>query len=282
MPSVLSVLLTAALDANTTASSAEVGPTDQTAADAKKAAASQYELRAHAGSLLAYMVDAHASSYPALRTRVVATLLRALLAGTRRFVDDDAEAANGHHDPASDDTERPRTGVEALAQAEARKTMPVAESAGTKLGAVIGLRRLGSVPLRAFLFGSKGVEEPSKARNATYLLGRWLGLQQKQRRTQGVSPDADPAAEWIVAEIVAAAHGLTAPVLAPTESAQDEKTTLEKRFGTFWVQALGTDTRARKGLLSVVQDEALEQNAGETTAAGTAASHPQPEAEEAL
>ena len=194
---------------------------------------SSYQLRCHAGSLLAYITNTYSTAYPSLRTRIVATLLRALLAGTRKYIDPDSEG------------QPPKTGADAVAEAEAKQRSPV-ESAGTKLGAVIGLRRMGTAVVRTFLLTETGIQEPEKAKNPLYLLGRWL---------EDHSPD-DQDALWLVREVKAAAYSLTAPLLPAGRSVEQEEEMLEENYGTYWLGQLGDDIRARKGLLSVREEAA--------------------------
>ncbi len=220
MPSILSVLLTASISPAGHTPASRISGTHS----------SSYALRTHAGTLLAHVFETYSTSYPSLRARLVSTLLQALLAGTQRFVDGSQEG------------EPPKTGAEAAAEAEARRASPT-ESVGTKLGAVIGLCRLGKGIVRTFLLGPDGVQDREAGKNALRLAGLWLDV-------YGEIAHGDTAA--LVAEVRSAAQGLTAPVLPAVASVEEEREKVEEAFGAFWASRLGEDTRARKGLLSAL------------------------------
>ncbi len=126
MPSILSILLTSSLAEpellrQINSSSEDVQTPLVTAGP------SSFSLRAHASALLTHVVDTFGASYPTLKPRVVATLLKALMTGVV---------------PGSSDQD---------ARTEAGATREPRASTGTKLGALMALRRLGNASFRVLL-----------------------------------------------------------------------------------------------------------------------------------
>lgn len=209
MPSVLSVLLTASLVSN---GKSEVG--------------TGYTVRAHAALLLCHISTHYGKSYPSLRPRIVATLLKALLAGT-----DPTPAAMEH------------TGGEALAASEASKTAPTA-SVSTKLGALLGLRCLGSAVVQTFLLGPSGVvgQHEQQNYNALYRLGSWV---------ERLSATDAEAAAWLCREVRLALHDV-APISGSAPSEDEARERLVQHYGSFWTARFVSDPLARHALFHAV------------------------------
>ena len=103
-------------------------------------------------------------------------------------------------------------------------------SAGTKLGAVMGLRRLGRASFKVLL--TPGGECP------LLQLGTWIATQ----------PESD--AQPIVREVTGALHSLLPPYIPPDAGADEEKLQkLQEVYGPFWLeQVVKKDSRARVAL----------------------------------
>lgn len=235
MPSILSVLLTASsLESNSK------GPTRQVGTG--------YTVRAHAALLLCHIATHYGKTYPSLRPRIVATLLKALLAGTN---------------PCPNATER--TGAEALAASQASHTAPTA-SVATKLGALLGLRCLGSAVVETFLLGPSGViveqpqqqSEPHQPRhrnnNVLSRLGAWV---------ERLSETDVQATAWLSREVRLALQDVartTSGGNVPTEDQAQE--VLVNHYGSFWTAQFVSDPLARHALFhAVVAPTGLERQA---------------------
>lgn len=146
MPPLLSVLLTASLG----------GPTE--GGDIYAAGPAPTALRGHAAAMLAHVLNTHGAAYPSLRPRVARTLLRALLVGTGEGEEQGGEQSAG-------------TGAQAAPTA----------STGTKLGALVGLHRMGAGAIRTLLRGDHNSARASNEANGTERktpplaqLGAWM------------------------------------------------------------------------------------------------------------
>jgi transcription initiation factor TFIID subunit 6 len=118
-----------------------------------------YVLRTRAGSLLSYIIERYDGTYPTLRPRLVRTILIALNAGCKETTFEEEEQQNlARQSPASPfDTEVSPKGPR--------------ESASTKLGALIGLRRIGPSAIRTLLVQTQ--DQSSKASCQLKRLGNW-------------------------------------------------------------------------------------------------------------
>ncbi|KAK0554846.1 histone H4-like TAF Taf6, SAGA complex subunit [Tilletia horrida] len=170
LPTVLSVLLCASLSppgatqtaygpsaASTTrirlTSSSESSAPAIATAHAQRAT---YQLRSYASALLGRLVETHARAYPGLRPRIVRTLLKALTAGlpsleeSTGFGDGPAFGSLDVYDGDEDVLGNPKRDSTSAAGATGPK-----ESPGTKLGALLALRRIGKEAARLALFGAE-------------------------------------------------------------------------------------------------------------------------------
>ncbi|KAK0538668.1 histone H4-like TAF Taf6, SAGA complex subunit [Tilletia horrida] len=173
LPTVLSVLLCASLSPPASTQTAFGGPSNlnsgprarfsssgsnNTAPAAATTAAhtATYQLRTYASALLAHLVQSHARAYPGLRPRIVRTLLKALTAGLPSIEESTGlgAGADGRTQAELDMDEDilGDGGAKAAAGAGAGAGGPK-ESPGTKLGALLGLRRIGREAARLALFG---------------------------------------------------------------------------------------------------------------------------------
>jgi len=168
-------------------------------------------LRIYASALLVYVIEHFAESYPTLKSRVVATLLQALLADV-----DDGTA----NDP-----------VEASGSLDA------------KLGALIGLRKLGPSSFRSLLSPigvlSGSTSEEKAKMVPCKVMGTWLEKVSQDENVSKVNY------EKLVQEIKA---GLTSLGEESVQSSASDKETLAERFGSFWVELLKDNETALLGL----------------------------------
>ena len=239
MPSILSILLTSSLAEPELLR--QLHGSDDVQTPLVTAGPSSYSLRAHASALLTHVVDTFGSSYPTLKPRVVATLLKALMTGVV---------------PGSSDQDSARRTGAAAREPRA--------SPGTKLGALMALRRLGKASFRILLSNSAQLNaklgESSDASSdptsltPLRLLGEWMqswesGALHTDERGRLRALQMKP----IVNEVTGALHALLPPFVAPnaelagTAEERDEK--LKTAFGEYWMQkVVRVDARARASL----------------------------------
>ncbi|GAC74155.1 hypothetical protein PANT_10d00039 [Moesziomyces antarcticus T-34] len=220
MPSILSILLTSSLaepellaqmrnaDADVQTPLITAGP-------------SSYSLRAHASALLTHVVDTFGASYPTLKPRVVATLLKALMTGVV---------------PGSSDQDSARRGGEAGSAAREPRASP-----GTKLGALMALQQ----------------PEATSSACPLRLLGEWM-QSWEAGALHGGEPNQPSAVRRLqmkplIDEVAGALHALLPPFVAPnaelTGTAEERNQTLSTTFGDFWMQhVVRVDARARAAL----------------------------------
>ncbi|CCF50563.1 hypothetical protein NDA11_003365 [Ustilago hordei] len=246
MPSILSVLLTSSLAEPEL--HRQLHSSDDIQMPLVTAGPSSYSLRAHASALLTHVVDTFGSSYPTLKPRVVATLLKALMTGVI--------PGNNNQDSAS--------------RREAAVREPRA-SPGTKLGALMALRRLGKASFRMLLShsaqlnarlgeGSESTEQTATSVCPLRSLGEWMqswesgALHANERSTQLQAAELRVIQmKPIVNEVAGALHALLPPFVAPnaelTGTAEERNETLKKTFGEYWMQkVVNVDARAKAAL----------------------------------
>ncbi|WFD23536.1 histone H4-like TAF Taf6, SAGA complex subunit [Malassezia equina] len=168
-------------------------------------------LRIYASALLVYVIDHFSECYPTLKSRVVATLLQALLADIDDGTANDAVEASGSLD--------------------------------AKLGALIGLRKLGLSSFRSLL-SPIGVLSGSTSEDKAKIvplkvMGAWL---EKVSQDETVSK---VIYERLVQEIKAGLMTLGETSVQSSASSADE---LADRFGLFWVELLKDNETAQMGL----------------------------------
>ncbi|PWN52309.1 hypothetical protein IE53DRAFT_385279 [Violaceomyces palustris] len=241
MPSILSILLTSSLSPD---------PGGRRRPDQHEgyynplitAGPSSYSLRAHSSALLAHVVEKYSKSYPTLKPRVVATLLKAVLAG-----------AGGGGDSSSSTT-GPKVDI------------------GTKLGALMGLRRLGRSSFGVMLEpnaklggGGDDLEEGGERRRwrktPLGMLGDWLEEYEKgngmvERKRDDVESRKEEV-KAILMEITGAIHSFLPPFLPPeqieTRREEEEERKIRERLlessGDYLLRNLvEKDPRVRKVL----------------------------------
>jgi len=195
MPSVLSILLASYFGS----------PSEEQVND------EALSLRIYASALLVFVIDHFAKSYPTLKSRVVATLLQALLADVDDGTAEDAIEASGSLD--------------------------------AKLGALVGLRKLGPSSFRSLLSPIgvlSGSTSDEKARTVPLkVMGVWL---EKVSQDENVSKINY---EKILQEIKA---GLVSIGEGSVQSSASDKEALTERFGSFWVELLKENDTALLGL----------------------------------
>lgn len=242
MPSILSILLTSSL------AEPEILRQLQSSSDVQTplvtAGASSYSLRAHASALLTHIVDTFGASYPTLKPRVVATLLKALMTGVV---------------PGSSDQDSARR--------EAAAKEPRA-SPGTKLGALMALRRLGKASFRTLLSTSaqlnarlRDSEDAASTSSASplRLLGAWmhsweLGSLHNSDVQQQQAPELRALQmKPIINEVASALDALLPPFVAPNAELQGTVEEREERlttaYGEYWMnKVVRRDVRARAAL----------------------------------
>ncbi|KAL4401784.1 histone H4-like TAF Taf6, SAGA complex subunit [Malassezia pachydermatis] len=161
-------------------------------------------LRVYAASLLVYVVDRFADSYPTLKSRLVATLLQALVEPM-----DDGTASNA---------------LEASGSVEA------------KLGALVGLRKLGPSSFKTLL-GPIGVLTGTLSTQDAELIpiqvmGDWLGKTQQSEQIQ----------QWALNRLVEEVKTSLAELGKDAKSTETiNKDQLKERFSAFWVDTLPED-----------------------------------------
>lgn len=248
MPSILSILLTSSLaepellrqlqssDADVQTPLVTAGP-------------SSYSLRAHASALLTHVVDTFGASYPTLKPRVVATLLKALMTGVV---------------PGNSDQDSARRSDAGSAAREPRA------SPGTKLGALMALRRLGKASFRVLLAhssqlnarlgeSSSELQPSSSSPYPLRLLGEWMQSWEsgalhtgQQMNGQGGELRALQM-KPLINEVTGALHALLPPFVAPnaelTGTKEQREESLQSTFGEYWMQkVVNVDARARAAL----------------------------------
>lgn len=263
MPSILSILLTSSLAEPELLR--QLHGSDEVRTPLVTAGPSSYSLRAHASALLTHVVDTFGSSYPTLKPRVVATLLKALMTGVV---------------PGSSDQDSVRRN-EAAAGREPRA------SPGTKLGALMALRRLGKASFRTLLSNSAqlnaklgdSAEPTDSAASPLRLLGEWMqswesgslhsGEQQQQAgelRALQMKP--------LINEVAGALHALPPPFVAPNAelagTTEERNETLTSTYGSYWMQkVIQVDNRARAALETELGMRSSAGGAGSKAAVGT-------------
>lgn len=240
MPSILSILLTSSLAEPELLR--QLHSSDDVQTPLVTAGPSSYSLRAHASALLTHVVDSFGSSYPTLKPRVVATLLKALMTGVVPGSSDQDSARRSDTAPARE----PRA------------------SPGTKLGALMALRRLGKASFRILLSTSaqlnaklgENSETSSEQTSASplRLLGEWMqsweaGSLHTDERSEVRAIQMKP----IINEVTGALHALLPPFVAPnaelTGTAEERNDRLQSTFGAYWMQkAVNVDSRVRAAL----------------------------------
>ncbi|CDS01448.1 hypothetical protein [Sporisorium scitamineum] len=231
MPSILSILLTSSLAEPELLR--QLQGSDDVHTPLVTAGPSSYSLRAHASALLTHVVDTFGSSYPTLKPRVVATLLKALMTGVV---------------PGSSDQDSAR-------RHEAAAREPRA-SPGTKLGALMALRRLGKASFRTLLstsaqlnakLGDSSEQTESTASSASplRLLGEWMqswesgSLQEGNQQQQAVQL-RKLQMKPMINEVAGALHALLPPFVAPNAelsgTAEERNETLTSTYGEYWMQ----------------------------------------------
>ena len=189
MPSVLSILLATYFDAST----------------GKQIEALSQGLRLYAATLLVYIIDHFAEFYPTLKSRIVATLIQALVLD----VDDGTS-----------------------------KTVPEASgSLDAKLGALMGLRKLGPSSFKTLL-GPVSVQPGVSANQQSQLvplkvMGEWLaelGSGDEQVRS---------SRDRFIQEIKGGLDGLEKNTAEPSSEALEK---LRNTYGAFWIDTLHEDT----------------------------------------
>lgn len=168
-------------------------------------------LRIYASALLVYVIDHFSECYPTLKSRVVATLLQALLADVDDGTANDAVEASGSLD--------------------------------AKLGALIALRKLGPSSFRSLL-SPIGVLSGSTSEDKAKIvplkvMGAWL---EKVSQDETVSK---VIYERLVQEIKAGLMTLGEISVQSSASSADE---LADHFGSFWVELLKDNETAQMGL----------------------------------
>lgn len=270
MPSILSILLTSSLAEpellRQLHSSSEVQTPLVTAGP------SSYALRAHASALLTHVVDTFGASYPTLKPRVIATLLKALMTGVV---------------PGSSDQDSGRRGKGIAREPRA--------SPGTKLGALMALRRLGKASFRILLSHSaqlnarlgeapEQTEESTSSSSPLRLLGEWMqswesgalhleeGSQPQLENVELRSVQMKP----LIDEVTGALHALLPPFVAPNAelkgTAEERDETLKATFGEYWMQkVVRLDSRARAALETELGMRSVTSSSGGSKAVESAA-----------
>ncbi|WFD43668.1 histone H4-like TAF Taf6, SAGA complex subunit [Malassezia psittaci] len=175
-------------------------------------------LRLYAATLLAYIIDHFADSYPTLKPRVVATLLQALFAR----IDDG-------------------TAVEAS---------DASGSLDAKLGALIALRRLGPASFKTLLGNVRVLPplESEKTQDADRVplrdLGNWVQDVPKQDRSGFLSQCLVDQVRKGLQELGNVADGV--PVVPEPETLEQ----LEEIYGKYWTQEVLQDDAAALTALS--------------------------------
>ncbi|SPO28609.1 related to TAF6 - Subunit (60 kDa) of TFIID and SAGA complexes [Ustilago trichophora] len=238
MPSILSILLTSSLAEPELLR--QLNGADDVQTPLVTAGPSSYSLRAHASALLTHVVDTFGSSYPTLKPRVVATLLKALMTGVV---------------PGSSDQDSARRNENASREPRA--------SAGTKLGALMALRRLGKASFRILLTTSAQLnaklgesDDPSSGHTSASplkLLGEWMQSWESGSLHQERSELRAIQMKPLISEITGALHALLPPFVAPnaelTGTAEERNERLTSTFGDYWMQkVVRVDGRARAAL----------------------------------
>ncbi|CAD6908500.1 unnamed protein product [Tilletia laevis] len=275
LPTVLSVLLCASLSPPLSAQTA-FGPAappnlgtsrarqlseskDAAPAAATAAAhAATYQLRTYASALLAHLVQSHARAYPGLRPRIVRTLLKALTAGLPSL-----EESIGFERRVEDEDMFALGVGDGNAAAGAGSNGPK-ESPGTKLGALLGLRRIGREAARLALFGPEAdvaADEDEDEDNGGTLrqrrrsdllkrIGEWT---RRYERSAGYG--LSQLSRLRIKEEVAA---LTREVKEDVDVQAMEQPlaiSLQAAIGPFWATRLGSDADVQRSLVGRVLED---------------------------
>lgn len=192
LPFVLSILLTSTLGASTSSRT--------------------YALRSQAGSVLAYLLAQYSSTYPTLKPRVVRTVLGALNAGCR----DASVLEDGEEELA----ERQMSASPSANGASARGPR---ESAATKLGAVIGLRKMGPSAIRTLLVQEHASDQSRNLQCYLKRLGNWCeqveSIAERQEEVQSIVQEVTVSVNVCSRHTVPSLKGPTIrPTLSPPTS----------------------------------------------------------------
>ncbi|UZJ54803.1 hypothetical protein CBS101457_004123 [Exobasidium rhododendri] len=199
-----------------------------------------YVLRTRAGSLLSYIIAKYDSTYPTLRPRLVRTILISLDAGCE--------------DTTQEEEQRDPRDISSLSpfDTETAETGP-RESSSTKLGALIGLRRIGTSAIRVLLMQQQKdqLHVPSCHLKR---LGNWC------QRTDMIE-ERHAEVEAIVREVMLSLHDLASMTdSAGTETRSDVgKEAMLEAYGAFWMAKVADDPLAKKAL----EDYMIELRRGE-------------------
>ncbi|PWN87385.1 TAF-domain-containing protein [Acaromyces ingoldii] len=241
LPSVLSILLTSTLGGSS-------------------AATTVHRLRTQAGHLLAFIIETFTLSYPTLRPRVARTLLEALDAGTHAHNGRKSRspgkkpdtAESGHGDEGADEGDGEDDEDE---EGGAREKRGPQASMGTKLGAVIGLAKMGKGTVRALLVNDELGGDGEEDSNMLKRLGDWLSHRVKD--AGDAKEEDDEIIEVIVEEVRRALYTLGPALAPPSQDPEAEREQVETKAGAFWNQRLGEDVRVRKAILAGLQSSAV-------------------------
>lgn len=219
LPSVLSILLTSTLGTSTSTLT--------------------YVLRSRAGSLLAYIVAQYGSTYPTLKPRLVRTALSALDAGCRDVTKEGEEVQSAYSSTVDEASVKgPR------------------ESSATKLGALIGLRKMGSGAIRTILVQ----EAQAPIGRSCYLkrLGHWCEKVES-------FPDRKGEIESIVQEVSKSLRVLGVYYSSATvEMGQDiGESDVRDAFGDYWTKSLSSEESAMKALKVNLSEAKRSQEQGQ-------------------
>ncbi|EPQ26001.1 uncharacterized protein PFL1_06455 [Pseudozyma flocculosa PF-1] len=277
MPSILSILLTTSL--------AEPGLDAQSTHEIDNplitAGPSSYSLRAYASALLAHIVEKHGPSYPSLKPRIVTTLLKALLAGALPDAGPTTASTQTSSVNGGDPHHRGRSASRALSadRTGAGRPGPRPEP-GTKVGAIMGLRRLGKASFKVLLQGSLAIgkgegqgqgEDESEPKCPLFLLGGWMQAWEEGDHNNGALSGSDAHGDGddegrrksrqtrerqlrpILREITGGLHALLPPFVPTTTevTGTDEERTaaLQRAYGAYWMdRVIARDGRARIAL----------------------------------
>ncbi|KAE8251918.1 hypothetical protein A4X13_0g3789 [Tilletia indica] len=295
LPTVLSVLLCASLSPPMSTATA-FGQTIQssaggarsrlpsgskvTAPAAATAAAhnATYQLRTYASALLAHLVQSHARAYPGLRPRIVRTLLKALTAGLPTY--EESVSLQG----GMDDEDGLDFGATNHQSGGSSLVNGPKESPGTKLGALLGLRRIGREAARLALFGpeadvARSVDDDDddggslRQRRRSDLLKR-LGEWSRRYERSSAYGMGQLSRLRVKEEVVALTHEVKACIVTifPTSPStqvgpsgagdidvqameQPLAISLQAAIGPFWADKFSSDANVQRSLVGrVLQD----------------------------
>jgi len=296
LPTVLSVLLCASLSPPMNAQTAfgpaaPAGPgashtrvsspsLSQTPASATAAAHNAtLRLRSYASALLAHLVQTYARSYPGLRPRIVRTLLKALTAGLPSLEASTGLVGSRGNDDMSDEdilgNERPGAKADGPNASSGPK-----ESPGTKLGALLGLRRIGREAARLALFGQEAdvaddlgedglADRPRRRSDLLKRVGEWTRRHERssvygmgQFGRLRVKEETAALTSEVKACIVASFPASAAPRPNaashedPSVRAMDQPLaiSLQAALGPYWADRFASDADVQKSLLGRVDE----------------------------